>query len=266
MTNLYKYIAFIIFPLLISCSGKQVKSIARNENHEMKAMLQGIWLDDNTESPMLQIKGDSIHYINPGTNPVAFQILGDSLVTYGTETTSYHIKKQNEYLLWIQSEMGELIRLNKAEDSINSIDFPIQSKDSVSNLKKVIQKDHIVFYKNIRYRGYVYINPSQIKIIRPAFSDEGFKIDNIYYDNVIHICVYEGKNKLFGKDIYKKYFEGVIPEEFLQWAILSDMEFIGVNENGYQYQATVCIPNEISCYLVNISISTDGHILYKLNE
>lgn len=265
MANLYKYTAFIFFSLLLSCSGKQAQSIARNENHEMKSMLQGTWLDDNTESPMLQIKGDSIYYMTSGTNPVAFQIIGDSLITYGTETTSYHIEKQNEYMFWIQSEMGDLIRLNKSDDTISSTDYQIQT-EIVPPTKEVIEKDHIVYYKDVRYRGYVYINPSQIKITRPTYSDEGFKIDNVYYDTVIHICVFEGKNKLFSKDIYKKEFEGVVPEEFLKWAILSDMEFIGVNENGYQYQATVCIPDEISCYLINISISTDGKISYTLKE
>ena len=77
---------------------------------------------------------------------------------------------------------------------------------------EVIQKDQVVFYKNTRYRGYVYINPSQIKVIRPEYSEEGFKVDNVYYDNVIHICVYEGKNKLFGKDIFKTDFKGVVPD------------------------------------------------------
>lgn len=265
MANLFKYIAFFIFPFLLSCTGKQSQSIAENENIEMKSMIQGTWLDENTETPMLHIKGDSIYYMTPGTKPVAFQIIRDSLITYGTDKTSYHIKKQNEYMLWIQSEMGDLIRLSKADDSISSIEFKIQAEESEPT-KQVIEKNHIVFYKDVRYRGYAYINPSQIKITRPTYSDEGFKIDNVYYDNIIHICVFEGKNKLFGKDIYKKDFEGVVPEEFLQWAILSDMEFIGVNENGYQYQATVCIPDEISCYLINISISTEGHISYTLKE
>ena len=265
MANLYKYIAFVIFPFLFSCTGKQAQSVAKNENHEMKVMLQGTWLDDNTESPMLHIKGDSIHYMTPETNPVAFHIIGDSLFTYGTEKTSYHIKKQNEYMLWIQSEMGDIIRLNKADESITSTDFPIQTKASEPT-KEVIQKDHVVFYKNVRYRGYVYINPSQIKITRPTYSDEGFKIDNVYYDNIIHICVFEGKNKLFGKDIYKKDFVGVVPEDFLQWAILSDMEFIGVNEKGYQYQATISIPDEISSYVINLSISAKGNIHYALKE
>ena len=266
MAKLYKYITFIVFPIILSCTGKQAQGIAKNENHEMKAMLQGTWLDDNMESPMLHVKGDSIHYMNPASNPVAFQIIGDSLITYGTEKTSYHIKRQNEYTLWIQSEMGSLIRLNKSDDSINTVDFSLHAEEKAMPSTEVIQKDRIVFYKDTRYRGYVYINPSQIKVTRPTYSDEGFKIDNVYYDNVIHICVYDGKNKLFGKNIYKKDFEGVVPEEFLKWAILSDMDFIGVDENGYQYLATVRIPDEISSYLINLSISKEGTIQYTLKE
>ena len=42
------------------------------------------------------------------------------------------------------------------------------------------------------------------------------------------------------------------------------MDFIGVNGEGYQYQATLCIPNSASCYLINISITTDGDITYEL--
>ena len=121
MTNLCKFIAFIIVPLLFSCSGKQSQSISIQENHEMKAMLQGTWLDDGTESPMIHIKGDSIHYMTPGIQPVAFRIINDSLITYGAETTSYHIEKQNEFMFWIQSDMGDIIRLNKADESINPI-------------------------------------------------------------------------------------------------------------------------------------------------
>ena len=265
MTKLYKYTAFIICLFFISCTGKQSQNVVVKENHEMKAMLQGTWLDEDTETPMICIQGDSLHYMTPGTLPVAFRIIKDSLITYGVGTTSYHIEKQNEYMLWLQSDMGGIIKMNKADDSINSIDFPIQTKETEAT-KEVIQKDQIVFYNNVRYRGYVYINPSQIKVTRPSYSDEGFKLDNVYYDNVIHSCVYEGKNKLFGKDIYKKDFSETVPEEFLQWAILSDMEFIGVNENGYQYQATVSIPDEITSYIINLSISKEGNIHYTLKE
>jgi hypothetical protein len=237
------------------------------ENLEMKTMLQGTWMHEDTETPMICIKGDSIHYMTSGTLPVAFRIIEDSLITYGTEPTSYYIVKQNEYMLWLQSDMGGIIKMNRADESesIHSVNFHVQTKKSEPT-KEVIQKDRIEFYKDVRYRGYVYINPSQIKVTRPTYSDEGFKMDNVYYDNIIHICVYEGKNKLFSKDVYKKDFSEVVPEEFLQWAILSDMEFIGVNEKGYQYQATISIPDEITSYIVNLSISTDGNIQYTLKE
>lgn len=267
MTKLYKYTAIIIFFFFYSCAGKQSQTMSVKENLEMKTMLQGTWMDEDTETPMICIKGDSIHYMTSGTLPVAFRIIEDSLITYGTAPTSYYIVKQNEYMLWLQSDMGGIIKMNRADESesIHSVNFHVQTKEPEPT-KEVIQKDRIEFYKDVRYRGYVYINPSQIKVTRPTYSDEGFKMDNVYYDNVIHICVYEGKNKLFSKDVYKKDFSEVVPEEFLQWAILSDMEFTGVNEKGYQYQATISIPDEITSYIVNLSISTDGNIQYTLKE
>ena len=94
MTKLYKYTAFIISLFFLSCAGKQPQNIVVKENHEMKAMLQGTWLDEDTETPMICIKGDSLHYMTPGTLPVAFRIIEDSLITYGVEATSYHIEKQ----------------------------------------------------------------------------------------------------------------------------------------------------------------------------
>ena len=92
------------------------------------------------------------------------------------------------------------------------------------------------------------------------------EVENIYYDNIIHICVYEGKNKLFGRDMRKEDFEPLLPKEYYQRSILSDMDFIGVNEKGYQYQANLCIPNSASCYLVNISIAKNGDITYELDQ
>ena len=50
-------------------------------------------------------------------------------------------------------------------------------------------------YDNVRYRGYVYINPSKIKVMRPGVSEEGLGVDNVYYDNIIHILCIEGKTE-----------------------------------------------------------------------
>ena len=137
---------------------------------------------------------------------------------------------------------------------------------SEETIEKVIQKDLVVHYNNRRFRGYVYINPTDIKVHQPEITEEGLEVENVYFDNIIHICVYEGKKKLFGRDMKKQDFKLLIPEEYYQRAILSDMDFIGVNAKGYQYQATLCIPNSASCYLINLSISLNGEITYELTQ
>ena len=253
----------ICISLMSSCSGQpQKKEEMEKEDLIAKEWLQGTWIDDMTETPLFTAKGDTIYYIDEPAAPVAFKIIEDTLKTYGRKVSNYHIKKQGKSFIWIQSFMGDILQLSKAENSQDSLWIPRQTpKEKTDN---VISKDNVVHYNNQRFRGYVYINPTNIKVHQPEITEEGLEIENIYYDNIIHICVYEGKNKLFGRDMKKQDFESLIPAEYYQRAILSDMEFEGVNAKGYQYQATLCIPNSASCYLVNISITKDGDITYEL--
>ena len=253
----------ICISLMSSCSGQpQKKEEMEKEDLIAKEWLQGTWIDDMTETPLFTAKGDTIYYIDEPAAPVAFKIIEDTLKTYGRKVSNYHIKKQGKSFIWIQSFMGDILQLSKAENSQDSLWIPRQTpKEKTDN---VISKDNVVHYNNQRFRGYVYINPTNIKVHQPEITEEGLEIENIYYDNIIHICVYEGKNKLFGRDMKKQDFESLIPAEYYQRAILSDMEFGGVNVKGYQYQATLCIPNSASCYLVNISITKDGDITYEL--
>ncbi len=253
----------ICISLMSSCSGQpQKKEEMEKEDLIAKEWLQGTWIDDMTETPLFTAKGDTIYYIDEPAAPVAFKIIEDTLKTYGRKVSNYHIKKQGKSFIWIQSFMGDILQLSKAENSQDSLWIPRQTpKEKTDN---VISKDNVVHYNNQRFRGYVYINPTNIKVHQPEITEEGLEIENIYYDNIIHICVYEGKNKLFGRDMKKQDFESLIPAEYYQRAILSDMEFGGVNAKGYQYQATLCIPNSASCYLINISITKDGDITYEL--
>lgn len=85
------------------------------------------------------------------------------------------------------------MKLHKSENPEDTLSFSSQEAEAIPTISEVVQKDSVVMYKGTRYRGYVYINPSKMKVIRTTYSDEGIGIDNIYYDNVIHICVYEGR-------------------------------------------------------------------------
>ena len=251
--------------LMSSCSGQpQNKEKIEKENLTAKEWLQGTWIDDMTETPLFTVKGDTIYYNDESAAPVTFKIIKDTLKTYGHKITSYHIKKQGESFIWIQSIMGDILQLSKTDQSLDS-HWTLQ-QTSEETIEKVIQKDLVVHYNNRRFRGYVYINPTDIKVHQPEITEEGLEVENVYFDNIIHICVYEGKKKLFGRDMKKQDFKLLIPEEYYQRAILSDMNFIGVNAKGYQYQATLCIPNSASCYLINLSISLNGEITYELTQ
>ena len=101
---------------------------------------------------------------------------------------------------------------------------------------------------------------------RVTLTEEGMIVDNVYFDNIIHICVFQGKQRLYAKDINKEMFENIIPADFLKMAILSDMSFMGVDSDGYHYQATVSMPDELSCYYVTILIDRQNNISFKLKE
>ena len=249
---------------LSACSTPKSKtSKVEHEDREAKSLLQGLWMDEATETLLWRIEGDTIYYMDTRVAPLAFKIVGDSMKTYGSLPAAYYICKQGEFSFWIQSAMGETLRLSKVEDEAESVAYTTGMEEQ-SAAPEVLQKDHVITYNNVRYRGYVYINPTQIKVYNPEITEEGLGIDNVYYDNIIHICVYDGAKKLFGKDVKKEDFKEILPEDYYQRAILSDMDFMGVNANGYQYQAKVCVPNSAGCYLIHISIHRNGDMEYEL--
>lgn len=48
--------------------------------------------------------------------------------------------------------------------------------------------------------------------------------------------------------------------------ILADIDFMGVNNKGYQYQANLCVPESSVSYLVDITVSFDRQMSIKKAE
>ncbi|MCD8317458.1 MAG: DUF4738 domain-containing protein, partial [Paraprevotella sp.] len=91
-------------------------------------------------------------------------------------------------------------------------------------------------------------------------------VENVYYDNVIHICVYKGKECLFSRDYSKKSFTELVPAEVLSQAILSNMEFSDADNEECKFDATVCIPDDASCYMISICVDYYGKATMALIE
>ena len=222
--------------------------------------MQGIWIDDESDIPLLFIKGDAIYYANSQSTPVYFKIIKDTLYTFGNELARYQIDKQTEYSFSFHSLADNIVKLHKSEDPNDSLAFSGKPVEIIPTYTEVTQKDSVVFYNGIRYRAYVYINPSKIKVIKTTYSEEGISMDNIYYDNIMHICIYEGRKCLFSSDITKQMLENVISTDFLQQSNLSEMNFKNVDRKGFHYQATVCIPESSVCNIADLSVSFDGKL------
>lgn len=219
--------------------------------------LQGVWLDDNTELPLFRIKGDSIYYASQVNLPMPFTVRNDTLAVFSADTICYPIEERGKHFLRYRTMAGDAVSLHKAESDTISFGTAVDVSEAG---REVIEKDSVILYGGRRFRGYAYINPTTKKVIRMGASEEGLPVENIYYDNIIHICIYEGKQRLFARDVDKGMFGSAVPPDFLQTAILSDMDFTAVDEKGYWYLATICVPDGTSCYNVKLNVGWDGQI------
>ena len=223
-----KYVAIslmMVFSAACSSNKNPYFSEHGKEDTNAKELLRGIWLDDETESPLMRVEGDTIYYADAQSALIAFKIIRDTLYTYGNDTTYYKIDKQAEHIFWFHSITDNIIKLHKSEDPNDSLSF-VRRELVIPTYTEVTQRDSVVIYNGTRYRAYVYINPSKMRVIKTTYSEDGISMDNVYYDNVMHICVYEGKKSLFASDINKQMFAQVVPEDFLMQAVLSDTKFV----------------------------------------
>ena len=94
---------------LAACgNGKEQKTL--EEDATAKALLQGVWINDETELPLMRIEGDTIYYADPQNIPVSFKIIRDTMYVYGNHTVTYKIDRQTEYSFWFHSLADEIIK------------------------------------------------------------------------------------------------------------------------------------------------------------
>ena len=155
----------------MACTGNKNSYFSEEEKEDSNAkeMLQGIWLDDETESPLMRVEGDTIYYADVQSTPIAFKIIRDTLYTYGNDTTYYKIDKQAEHIFWFHSITDDVIKLHKSEDANDSIYF-VRQELVIPAYTEVTKRDSVVTYNGTRYRAYVYINPSKMRVIKTTYS------------------------------------------------------------------------------------------------
>ena len=252
--------------LLVGCSRQQGGSsdAANEESREAKTMMQGVWLDAETDEVSIRVKGDSIYYADSTSMPAYFKIVGDSLVL--SSGTTYAIEQHTAHIFSFRNQNGDLITLNKLDNAEDDSLYMRGTTPAVMTYTPQVKTDSVVSYNGARYHWYIAINPTRYKVVRRTFNDDGMEVENVYYDNIMHISVYNGAQCMYSSDFRKQQFTNMVPAAFLDEAVLANMEYSKADAAGLHFNATLCIPDGASCYLVEAVISYKGEMTMKLLE
>ena len=110
------------------------------------------------------------------------------------------------------------------------------------------------------------MNPTTYKVYKQTYNDDGMQVDNIYYDNSIHVAIFRGNARVYTHDFHKQDFSKLVPKDFINQCILSDMLLKSSNEEGVHYEAQLAIPDTPSIYLVDVAISYKGAMRMNITE
>jgi len=241
----------------IACGqkGGVVKRAA--ESRQAKQLLQGVWSDEDAETVIFKMQGDSVYYPDSTSMPAYFMVVDDTL--YIGSSARYAIKKQTLHTLWFQYPNGELVKLVKNDEESQDETFG-KGESQILMPSEVLKRDTVVMYEGLRYHLYVAVNPTRIKVVRHTLNDDGLDVENVYYDNIIHLSVFQGSRQVFSRDFRKRQFEHNVPGPFLEQAILNNIEYDGVEADGFHFLVSLCQPGDASCYQVEHVVSFDGKL------
>ena len=249
--------------VLVGCNRQNSPSGSLAEDKEAKTMLQGVWIESETGEVSLRVEGDSIFYADTTSMPTSFKIVDDSLVL--ASGTKYAIVKQTAHLFWLNNQNGDVVKYEKSEDPADETEF-VRDSPKILTYTHQVKTDSVVMYGGERYHWYIAINPTKYKVSKKAYNDDGMEVENVYYDNIMHISVYHGARQLYSSDFRKQQYTGKVPQSFLDEAILANMEYSHADAAGLHFNATICVPDGVSCYLVESLISYQGQMTMKLIE
>ena len=250
----------MLMVVLVACNQNNSSSLP--DDKEAKAMLQGVWVDEESGDVAFRVNGDTLYFADATSMPTYFRIYEDSL--YLASGTAYGVVKQTEHLFWFNNQNGDLLKLQKS-DGTDGADVDAAAP-SVLTYTHQVKIDSVVAYNNNRYHWYIAINPTKYKVSKRTYNEDGLEVENVYYDNIMHISVFQGAHKIFSSDFHKKQYQGLVPAAFLDEAILANMEYSSIDAEGLHFNATLCILDGATCYMVESTISYTGALSMKLVE
>lgn len=255
--NIPLILGLLIVTLLLSACSKKNSTTTLDEDKAAKKTMQGVWTDELEGNIIFSVKNDTIYHNDTLSEPAFFYIYKDTLFIKYHNMVKYPIKELTEESLVFIDETGDEIELIKNNTPAGSI-APTTEEAEAPNQGKVIKKDTVLTFGDKRYHAYKKVNPTSFKVYIQSKNVDGLSVEQIYYDNIVHIALYAGHKRIFGQNITKADFKGLVPDNYLEQAILSDITIKGANKDGVTFVAILTIPDSNTNYMINIIISPTG--------
>lgn len=263
MNKISKGIIFLsaVLVALCSCKGgdKGAGSQERTEDRQAKQLLQGVWIDSDEENVVFKVKGDSVFYPDSLSQPVSFAVYADTLEMRGGHVYKYAIVRQSANIFEFKNQNGDIVKLVKSDDPYFDMQFRRGTAVTLHQ-RETVKKDTVMFSGEKRYHLYTQVNPTTYKVYKSAYNNEGLETESVFYDNTVHVSVYDGGAKVYSKDFSKADFSSVVPESFLKQSVLSDIIMNGADARGFHFTAQIAIPDTDTSYQADILITTAGRM------
>lgn len=262
MTDTLRYIFIAVIALTVfSCNDR--RQVDQLSDSTSEAMLEGVWVNEDEETAVFKIVGDTLYYPDKSLLPMHFRIYRDTMYVDGGIGAKYAIEKLSDNVFQFRNQNDDVVRLVKSDDSVFQQTLS-DAEDPVQDInQELLKRDTIVMGGQTRYHCYVQVNPTTYKVVKNQLSDEGIGVGKIYYDNIVHIAVYIGARRVYSRDFRKQDFSDYVDEEILSHCILSDIVYMDSGNEGVTFQAQLRIPGSASSYITDIFVSSDGEMTIR---
>ena len=247
----------VVIMYLIACGSNGTQKEGRTEDTEKKQLLQGVWTNELDGSVVLTVKGDTISFADTLSSPATFHVYGDTLQIDYHPSVSYKISQCTAMSFRFFNAEGDEISLTKS----TSLRPGKTQQRAVINQHKTLKTDSVIICGQTQYHAYTQVNPTTFKVYRQQTNSDGIQVETTYFDNIVFIALYDGNRKIYGHNIEKKDFKGIIPDTYIEQAILSEIKIVSVApspKNGVRFDAILTQPDSYTSYIVHIDISSDG--------
>lgn len=249
--------------LLPGCRNDKREKVEQ-EDLQAKQMLQGVWVNEDDGEPAWKVKGDTIFFPDATSQPLHFKVIGDTLVLTGANTMKYPIVRQMPHVFQFRNQNGELVKLDKSSNPDDAMAFeltPPEASTTVElNQRRLIKRDTVVTYGSERYHCYVQVNPTSYKVYKSSYNEDGVEVDNVFFDNIIHLSIFRGAEKVFSRDFHKNDFRKEVPSDFLKQGVLNELTLMKVDASGFHYDASICLPDSPNSFEIELTISFNGRL------